>query len=72
MKKEQTKYDERHGGPYDRGSADAWYGRKRNPHYFNGGTGMMIYAITDLTDHQRDAYNAGFDEQVASGDFKYS
>ena len=30
--------DKRHGGPYDRGSADAWYGRDFNPHYFVGAT----------------------------------
>ena len=28
----------RHGGAYDRGSADAWYGRPAEPHYFTGGT----------------------------------
>ena len=27
------KYDERHGGPWDRGSADSYYGRGSNPHY---------------------------------------
>ena len=28
----------RHGSPYDRGSADAWYGREPNPHYYLGAT----------------------------------
>ena len=28
--------DERHGGPYDRGTADSYYGRGYNPHYFVG------------------------------------
>jgi hypothetical protein len=28
----------RHGSAYDRGSADAWYGREPNPHYFLGDT----------------------------------
>lgn len=28
----------RHGGPYDRGAADAWYGREFKPHYFKGAT----------------------------------
>lgn len=31
-------YDQRHGGPYDRGSADAWYGRDFDPHYWPQGT----------------------------------
>ena len=26
----------RHGGPEDRGSADAYYGRDPQPHYFEG------------------------------------
>lgn len=30
--------DHRHGGPYDRGSADYYYGRPFNPHYFKGAT----------------------------------
>ena len=32
----QPNYDTRHGSPYDRGSADAWYRRPFNPHYFVG------------------------------------
>ena len=28
----------RHGGPYDRGSADAYYGREIDPHCFLGDT----------------------------------
>ena len=31
-------YDQRHGGAFDRGSADSYYGRPRNPHYFEGDT----------------------------------
>jgi hypothetical protein len=31
-------YDRRHGGPFDRGSADSWYDRGRNPHYYVGDT----------------------------------
>ena len=27
-------YNARHGGPFDRGSADSYYGRKFRPHYF--------------------------------------
>ena len=28
----------RHGGPEDRGSADSYYRRTFNPHYYKGGT----------------------------------
>lgn len=31
-------YDARHGGPFDRGGADFWYGRGFNPHYYKGAT----------------------------------
>ena len=31
-------YDQRHGGPYDRGSADAYYHRPYNPHFYAGAT----------------------------------
>ena len=28
----------RHGGPWDRGSADSYYRRGANPHYYTGGS----------------------------------
>lgn len=28
----------RHGGPYDRGGADKYYGRPFDPHYYESGT----------------------------------
>lgn len=31
-------YNARHGGPFDRGSADSYYGRPFRPHYFLGDT----------------------------------
>ena len=30
--------NKRHGGPYDRGSADSYYQRGPRPHYFKGDT----------------------------------
>jgi hypothetical protein len=29
---------ERHGGPFDRGSADSWYRRSPDPHYWTAGS----------------------------------
>ena len=34
------KYDARHGGAFDRGSADSWYSRGRDPHLYEGDTAM--------------------------------
>lgn len=58
------KYDQRHGGPYDRGSADAWYGRDKSPHYFIGDSysSPMVYEH-QMTEEELAAYNAGYDEQ---------
>jgi hypothetical protein len=60
---------EYHGGPYDRGSADAYYRRPRHPHKYPNGT-YNGEEVTDLTDEELEAYNAGYDDQVESGDFK--
>lgn len=61
-----TKYDRRHGGPYDRGSADAWYARGRSPHYYKGKTyASEMVARAEMTQEEIDAYNAGYDEGVA-------
>lgn len=35
---EGVKYDSRHGGPFDRGSADSYYNRGIEPHYYVGRT----------------------------------
>ena len=53
-------YDQRHGGAFDRGSADSWYDRGRNPHYYVGGTGASD-RVEDLTLEEVEAYNAGYD-----------
>ncbi len=63
--------DKRHGGPYDRGSADAYYRRPFKPHYYKGDTGTSeLVTEDDMTDEEILAYNEGFTEQVQSGDFK--
>ena len=48
------KYDTSHGSPYDRGRADAYYGRQLNPHLWLDGMGRQV--VTDLTKEQREAY----------------
>lgn len=64
------KYDDRHGGPYDRGSADSYYCRSRDPHYYAGDT-YQSERITQLTASELEAYHAGYDANEASGQHKY-
>lgn len=59
MKPEYT----RHGGAYDRGSADKYYGRDFNPHYFVGDSLVSEY-VNDLTAEERAAYTHGYNEQT--------
>lgn len=58
------KYDKRHGGPYDRGSADRYYGRDFKPHYYKSGTGMSPRVERDeMTEEELQAYTAGWNEE---------
>jgi hypothetical protein len=56
----------RHGGLYDRGSADSYYRRPKNPHWYPEGTGIEPI-ITDLTEEEIKEYMLGYDE---NNDFK--
>ena len=58
--------DKSHGSPYDRGSADSYYGRKRLPHKWLTGTGNG--KMTILTNPKEiEEYFLGYDENQ---DFK--
>jgi hypothetical protein len=65
----RNNYDQRHGGPFDRGSADSYYGRGRDPHYYLGGTGTSE-RVTDLTPAEVQAYLAGYQYNEQFGDKK--
>lgn len=58
-----------HGGLYDRGSADAHYGRERYPHWFPAGT-YKGKAITNLTEAEIAEYNAGYDSEIFGAKYK--
>ena len=64
-------YDDRHGGPYDRGGADSYYRRGYNPHYYTGDTmksqeiPMSLMTAAEIT-----AYTKGFNDNEDLGDFK--
>jgi hypothetical protein len=66
-----SEYDKRHGGPYDRGSADSYYRRGFNPHYFVGATWSSDKVEREqMTPEEIEAYNAGYEYNEAYGDFK--
>lgn len=56
------RYAQSHGNAFDRGSADSWYNRGRDPHMWPEGTykGQRVEA-KDMTAEQIEAYHAGYD-----------
>lgn len=63
-------YPKYHGGPYDRGSADAYYQRAFSPHYWTDGTfGGERIKIEKGTEEYL-AYAQGYKDQVESGEVK--
>ena len=67
----QPNYDTRHGGPYDRGSADSYYGRDFNPHYYVGATRTSARVeMKHMTAVEITAYTAGFRDNEQRGDKK--
>lgn len=54
-------YDERHGGPFDRGMADYYYGRGYTPHFYKGDTYKSDRVeLADMTPDEITAYSAGY------------
>jgi hypothetical protein len=71
MIREHIEMDTRHGGPYDRGSADSYYRRGYNPHYYVGDTGSSPrVTLKDMTPNEIVAYTAGFNDNEDEGNFK--
>ena len=51
----------KHGQPYDRGAADAWYHRGPDPHWFPEGTGNGDRIERDqMSEQEVEAYLAGY------------
>ena len=69
--KEDITWDDRHGGPYDRGGADSYYRRGIDPHYFIGATyqGTRIEK-ENMSEHEVEAYMAGYNDNELAGDHK--
>lgn len=59
------------GSPYDRGAADSYYHRPRDPHYYPEGTykGPRI-GIGEMDPVEIDEYNAGYNWNEQYGDRK--
>jgi hypothetical protein len=67
----QPQYDERHGGPYDRGSADSYYNREFDPHYFKRDTHTSeMVTLGEMTAEEITAYTAGYNWNEKFGDKK--
>lgn len=63
-------HDKRHGGPYDRGSADAYYGRPKSPHYYKGGSYKSEKVEAhDMKPEEIEAYHAGYNGEDAQKDW---
>jgi hypothetical protein len=69
-KEKYAKYDY-HGGPFDRGAADSYYWRGRDPHYYPNGTATNPrIPKSEMTDEEIAAYYAGYDWNEEMGDKK--
>ena len=64
-------YDDRHGGPWDRGGADSYYQRGFRPHYFVGDTYRSEAVMADqMTEEELEAYAAGYKDNEELGAYK--
>jgi hypothetical protein len=64
-------YTQRHGGPFDRGHSDFYYGRSFNPHYFIGDTySTPRIEMEQMTAEEITAYTAGYRYGEELGDRK--
>ena len=64
MKLDVLDYTPRHGGPLDRGSADRYYCRPFDPHYWPEGTykGIRVEEA-DMTVDQIEEYRYGYNNE---------
>jgi len=60
----------KHGGAFDRGSADSYYGRPRDPHKYPDGTYNGLRVELAVGSAEYEAYMAGYDYNEQHGDKK--
>lgn len=63
-------YDARHGGAFDRGSADSYYHRKPDPHFYLGDTYSSARVVAEVGTAEHEAYVAGYQWNEQFGDKK--
>ena len=64
-------FDKRHGGPFDRGTADSYYHRGYTPHYYTGDTTISPRVeVSEMTLEEVAAYEAGYWWNEQFGDKK--
>ena len=60
-----------HGSPFDRGSADSYYGRAQDPHWYPKGTGVGTRVeAKDMSLAEMREYFRGYEYNEACGDKK--
>lgn len=64
-------FEQFHGSPFDRGSADSYYGRPQNPHWYPNGTGNEPRIPSEeMSMKELRAYFAGYEYNEKFGDKK--
>ena len=64
-------YMVKHGDPFDRGSADSYYGRAQCPHKYPNGTGNLPRVeAQDMTLQEMREYYMGYEYNEQFGDKK--
>jgi len=71
MEMSKMEFNKRHGGPFDRGTADSYYHRGYTPHYYEGGTSISPRVEqAEMSDAEIAAYSAGYEWNEKFGDKK--
>ena len=63
--------EQRHGGPWDRGSADSYYRREESPHFYVGATHRSSKVVESaMTLDQINEYRAGYSYNESNHNYK--
>lgn len=65
-----VKYDDRHGGAFDRGAADSYYHRSPEPHYYEGPSYFSDRVPAEEGSVEYESYMSGYAWNEKHGDKK--